>query len=88
MDNIKNDTYFIKKICDDLVFICKYMAETELNEFEENQLLQDAMMFRLIQISENARKLSDIYKAQHSAIPWNAVFGLRNRIVHDYQRTP
>ena len=41
-------------------------------------------MFRLIQISENARKLSDKYKERHSVIPWTAISGLRNRIVHDY----
>jgi len=41
-------------------------------------------MFRMIQISENARKLSDDYKQKHFNIPWNALYGLRNRIVHDY----
>ena len=25
-----------------------------------------------------------MYKAEHSAIPWMAIYGLRNRIVHDY----
>lgn len=42
------------------------------------------MMFRLIQISENARKISDSYKNNHGYIPWNSIYGLRNRIVHDY----
>ena len=38
----------------------------------------------MIQISENSEKLSDEYKESHSYIPWNAVYGFRNRIVHDY----
>ena len=42
------------------------------------------MLFRMIQLSENSRKLSDTYKESHSTIPWNALYGLRNRIVHDY----
>ncbi len=42
------------------------------------------MMFRLVQISENARKLSDEYRELHHVIPWTAIYGLRNRIVHDY----
>jgi uncharacterized protein with HEPN domain len=42
------------------------------------------MLFRLIQISESAKKLSDDYKRTHPHIPWTAVYGLRNRIVHDY----
>ncbi len=42
------------------------------------------MLFRMIQISENAKKLSEEYKISHTKIPWNALSGLRNRIVHDY----
>ena len=41
-------------------------------------------MFRLIQISENSKKLSDDFKKKHGTVPWMAVYGLRNRIVHDY----
>ena len=42
------------------------------------------MLFRMIQISENAKKLSPEYKSDNSSIPWDAMSGLRNRIVHDY----
>ena len=52
--------------------------------FSADEVLQDAMMFRLIQISENARKLTDSFKAGYPQIPWGDVYGLRNRIVHDY----
>ena len=44
----------------------------------------DSMLFRLIQISENAKRLSDEYKDAHHSVPWTAIYGLRNRIVHDY----
>lgn len=84
MDNVKNDEYYVSRIFDDLNFIVRYMQDTDAAAFSGNELLQDSMMFRLIQISENARKLSDRYREQHSLIPWTAIFGLRNRIVHDY----
>lgn len=42
------------------------------------------MLFRMIQISEDAKKLSDEYKLHRGNVPWNAIYGLRNRIVHDY----
>lgn len=28
--------------------------------------------------------MSDEYKEKRGYIPWNAMYGLRNRIVHDY----
>lgn len=64
--------------------VLKSMDNTSLKELNENEVLLDSMLFRLIQISENAKRLSDDYKAKHSQIPWNAIYGLRNRIVHDY----
>ena len=61
------------------------MRDVDSEELARNELLQDSMMFRLIQISENSKKLSDNFKLiEHPAIPWTAIYGLRNRIVHDY----
>jgi len=81
MDNTKNDHYYINKVHGDLSFIVRHMHNLNYEEFSNDEVLQDSMMFRLIQISENARKLSDVYKQAHSSIPWTAIYGLRNRIV-------
>lgn len=84
MDNVKDDAYFVSRIVDDLDFIIRHMNDISQDDFSVNEILQDSMMFRLIQVSENARKLSEEYKENHSIIPWTAITGLRNRIVHDY----
>ena len=84
MDNVKNDKYYVDKIIEDLRFIIKHMDRVDLEELNKNEVLLDSMLFRLIQISENAKKLSDGFKADNSMVPWTAIYGLRNRIVHDY----
>lgn len=84
MDNIKNDHYYIQKLQQDLSFIVMHMKNVDIEELSKNEILQDSMLFRMIQISENAKKLTEQYKADHAAIPWKAIYGLRNRIVHDY----
>lgn len=84
MDNIKNDSYYIQKIRTDLEFITAHMHGIDIEELNENEVLLDSMLFRMIQISENAKKLSEGYKAAREYIPWSALSGLRNRIVHDY----
>ena len=84
MDNIKNDHYYIQKLQQDLAFIVTHMRNVDIEELSENEILQDSMLFRMIQISENAKKLTEEYKAEHTEIPWKAIYGLRNRIVHDY----
>lgn len=60
------------------------MKDVDIKELEKNEVLLDSMLFRMIQISENSKNLSSKYKEQNSNIPWNAMHGLRNRIVHDY----
>ena len=84
MDNSKNDTYYIQRIKQDLKFIVLHMKDISIEELNENEVLLDSMLFRMIQLSENAKKLSDEYKMKNSNVPWNAIYGLRNRIVHDY----
>lgn len=84
MDNIKNDAYYIQKIRQDLEFIVIHMQDIGIQELNENEILLDSMLFRMIQLSENAKRLSEEYKQERKRIPWNAIYGLRNRIVHDY----
>lgn len=84
MDNKKNDNYYIDKVREDLEFIVRHMKGVDMEELCTNELLQDSMLFRMVQISENVKKLSDEYKLSHKNVPWNSLYGLRNRIVHDY----
>lgn len=84
MDNIKNDNYYVQKILRDLNFIVTQMKDVTIDKLNDNEVLLDSMLFRMIQISENSKKLSDGYKQKHASVPWNAVYGFRNRIVHDY----
>ena len=84
MDNIKNNIYYTQKIRKDLEFIVEHMRDVSMEELNVNEVLLDSMLFRMIQISENAKRLTDEYKLSHSHIPWSALSGMRNRIVHDY----
>ncbi len=84
MDNVKTDSYYIEKIRKDLEFIVDHMRNVDIEELKANEVLLDSMMFRMIQLSANAKKLTDEYRLAHGNIPWGAMFGLRNRIVHDY----
>ena len=73
MDNVKNDTYYLQKITQDLEFIVVHMRNVDIKELNANEILLDSMLFRMIQLSENAKKLSDEYKIQRADIPWNAI---------------
>ena len=84
MNNTKHDAYYLNKILTDLCFISAHMTGITQAELEENEVLLDSMLFRLIQVQENARRLTEAFRAEHAQIPWTDIAGLRNRIVHDY----
>lgn len=84
MDNRKDNQYYVKKIITDLEFIIEHTEKLTQTDLEDNEILIDSVMFRLIQISENSDKLTDEFKAHYVSIPWRAMKGMRNRIVHEY----
>ena len=53
MDNVKNDKYYLEKIISDLGFIIEHTKGKTKDEIENNDLLVDSIMFRIIQIAEN-----------------------------------
>ena len=84
MDNIKNDSYYVNKIVDDIKFVIGSTANMTLDEFDNNEMVNSAVNFKFIQISENASRLSKELITSAAEIPWNKIKGLRNKIVHDY----
>ena len=87
MDNIKSDKYYINLILDDINKIIKYTNNVSYDDFMDDEQLIDAILFRLIQMTENIKKLSTSFKEEHKNISWNDIVGFRNRIVHDYGKT-
>ena len=87
MDNLKNDNYYKNHILNDLNKILEYSKNVSYEQFVNDEQLIDAVLFRLIQITENIKKLSLSFKEQHPEIRWNDIIGFRNRIVHDYGKT-
>ena len=69
MDNKKDDSYYIKKIATDMAFIIEHTRFLTQAELEENEVLIDSVMFRLIQVAETSDKLTDVFKCNHSYIP-------------------
>ena len=48
-------------------------------------MLIEACVFNLSQIGELTTKLGDAVKVENPQVAWAQIYGLRNRIVHDYE---
>jgi len=84
MDNAKEDSYYLNKIINDIKFIITKTQCVSFEEFNSNELLNNTVCFKLIQISENAKWLSVDFIKNNPNLPYQQIKGLRNKIVHDY----
>lgn len=64
--------------------LISYVDGINYEDFMSNSLLVEACVFNLGQIGELANKIDREFEANHSIIPWRTLYGLRNKIVHDY----
>ncbi len=52
--------------------------------FDDDELLQTWIIHHLLIIGEACRALPDALRAQHGAVPWTEIVGMRNALVHHY----
>ena len=80
------DTAVLRKMLRHTRSILDYCRDCTTREaFEENPMRVEATVFNLMQLGELAKQsLSDEGKRQITTIPWQQIYGLRNRIVHGY----
>lgn len=80
------DVVVLRKILQHIESIMRYCAGCHtLKDFSTDSMRLEATVFNLMQIGELAKEsLSDETKAQIKTIPWQQIYGMRNRIVHGY----
>ena len=67
--------------------IQRYCIGKTYENFVMDDILVEACVFNLAQLGETAHKISDEIVKLHPEIAWREVYGLRNRLVHDYEGT-
>ena len=62
----------------------EYMRGKDWDSFSEDILLQDAVVRRLEIIGEAAGRVSSETQEKYSHLPWLAMKGTRNKVIHEY----
>jgi len=64
--------------------VMNYIAGRSQNELATDLQFQDAMIRRLLIIGEASNRVSETTRKTLTTIPWIAMNGMRNRLVHEY----
>jgi uncharacterized protein with HEPN domain len=62
----------------------RFVAGMDEAAFRASDLHQSAVIRKLEIIGEAATRVSSTFRAAHPNLPWRAVIGMRNRLIHGY----
>lgn len=80
---MKDDRVYLRHIQECLGAIEQYVAGGR-DAFFRDRKTQKATLRELQELAESTQRLSSGAKQGHSEIPWTAIAGFRNVLVHDY----
>jgi len=83
----RDDRARIDDILDAIRDIRADTAGMDAGAFARNTTVVRSVLYSIGVIGEAAKNISLEFKNAHPTIPWRAVAGIRDRIVHEYFRT-
>jgi len=72
----------------DMLLACRKLVRftqgLTADAFQQNELVQSAVIREFQVLGDAARLVTDATEQNHPQIPWRAIAGMRNRLVHAY----
>ena len=83
----RSDEEWVADIVSAIADIRVDTAGLDLMAFSAKPVVVRSVLYSIAVIGEAAKNISPAFKAAHPDIPWRAIAGIRDRIVHEYFRT-
>ena len=80
----KDPRVYLAHILECIQKIERFTADGE-DRFLADVMVQDAVLRNFEVIGEATKRLDNAYRATHPEIPWRAVAGLRDVLIHQYE---
>lgn len=78
------DDATLLQVCEAARLARSFVAGMDQETFAQDARARSAVLYQLLVIGEAAKRLSEELKATRSTIPWKAVAGMRDRLIHGY----
>ncbi|WP_446683804.1 HepT-like ribonuclease domain-containing protein [Cyanobacterium sp. HL-69] len=65
--------------------IIKFCTNLDQESFLNDEKTQSSVLYQIIIIGEAVNRLTPDFIAKYPQIPFNAIRGMRNRVVHEYK---
>ena len=81
---MRHEKLYLTDIVDAARAIEKFIMGEDFNEFEQNEMMNSAVLQKLTVIGEAASKLPKEFTKRFPAIPWTDIVSFRNIAVYEY----
>lgn len=81
---MSRDDAYLYDILESARVILGYVHGKDWESFSKDSLLQDAVVRRLEIIGEASGRVSVETQQKYSHLPWQAMKGTRNKVIHEY----
>jgi uncharacterized protein with HEPN domain len=81
---MRREELYLRDIVDASDAIQRFVEEVDEQDFIADEMLQSAVLQKLMIIGEAAARISESIRKQYPEIPWTDIVGFRNIVVHVY----
>lgn len=61
-----------------------FVAGMGFDEFEADIKTQSAVLYQIAVVGEAVKRLSMSFRDDYTTVPWSAMAGMRDKLIHDY----
>src|SRR6476620_7168359 len=80
----RDDTVYLQHVADAITKIETYLTGIDELTFRAQSLIQDGVIRQLEIIGEAVKRISPTSRSLAAQIPWSAIAGMRDKLIHDY----
>lgn len=80
----KDDLVYLDHVLNSLSKTVNYTEGVTKNDFLKNEEKQDAVIRKIEITGEAIKRISKELRGKHKHIPWKAIAGMRDKLIHDY----
>lgn len=80
----KDDGIYLDHILKSFSKVLEYIEDISYEAFLEDEEKQDAVIRKIEVAGEATKHLSLDFREKYNKIPWRAIAGMRDKLIHDY----